>query len=212
MTINGRLLLLVVATGLFVRVWTVNDRAARGLNPSRSSRQVVRNDTQVSPATFAVARRVACRSISSTVLSTPSPEEAWTSTSCPIPLPAGVISGAYRVVNDMGRVARLDIAPSLAPVQNASAPVMAPEFYVTTIGSRRWYFIRLQLPVDQQPTVQLPDVAQKDSDHSPAAIQIVSPCTNRKFDFTGYVTTNGLAEPAIEEIAFPEPPDMPVPR
>src|SRR5205807_7163284 len=77
--------------------------------------------------------------------------ESWTANDCPIPLPAGVAPGSYRVVDDAGRVAHLEVAPSAAINQNASAPIANPEFYVLADGSSRGYFIRPREPVSLQP-------------------------------------------------------------
>src|SRR5579872_1501516 len=146
MTINGRLLLLLVVTGLFIRVWTAN----------HSPRLSASNRSQTAgamwlpqPAPRAADCNVAVRRVSITTRLPMTVEETWTLTTCPIPLPDGIAVGVYRVVDDTGRMARLEIAPSLASAKDASAPGLAPDFYLTTVTSRRWYFIRLQTPVDQ---------------------------------------------------------------
>jgi hypothetical protein len=128
-------------------------------------------------------------------------------------LPAGIGSGVYRVVDDTGRVARLDIAPSFAVTQEAGAGVVEPELYLTTVGTSRWYFIRLQqLSIAALAVVPPPETPAPDLAASSTMCEGRSLCTNRKFDFTGYVTPEKAAVADAEEIARPEPPDLPVPR
>lgn len=216
MTINGRLLLLVVVTGLFIRVWTTN----------HSPRWSARNRSQAAakvwlpqPAPRASDRNVAVRRVSITTRSPETVEETWTLTICPIPLPDGIAGGVYRVVDDTGRMARLEIAPSLASAKDASAPGLAPDFYVTTVAARRWYFIRLQTPADQPVVVAVPEVLQPVEDGVvPSTASNSTLFSNRKFDFTGYVPANCADEqpsPAdespIEADPRPEPPALPAP-
>jgi hypothetical protein len=233
MSINGRVLLLVLATGLFIRVWMVNNRARlRNLSPARP--QVAIRLPPPDPTPKARARDLVVRPVS--IVSQPadpvdeafrnpisvfcipgfSPatlEESWTEANCPIPLPAGIGNGTYRVVDDTGRVARLEIAPPAVVISGADTPVAKPELCMTTIGSTRWYFIRLRQPVIAElPVVPLPEEpAYSSAGHSATGTE--HPVfTNRKFDFTGYVPQNWATSPDPEEIARPEAPDLPVPR
>jgi hypothetical protein len=211
MTINGHLLLLVVATGLFARVWTANDRPrprAHFRTPDRISAMVI------GPHPNAVGRRdsAATIAVSVTTETVRSTEEIWTANDCPIPLPVGVAAGSYRVVDDMGRVARLEVASSAAVDKNASAAVANPEMYVVADGSRRWYFIRLQELLASQPEIPANDILEANADRPAAASLNYRPFINRKFDFTGYVDANWLDMPVNDAIASPEPPDLPVPR
>jgi hypothetical protein len=220
MTINGRLLLLVVVTGLFVRVWTTNDRArARCKSPARSHvtyRMPPPDPVPRAAATPGPAKEVAVRPVAAAIKSAASLEKTWNASTCPIPLPAGIGSGIYRVVDDTGSVARLEIELALALDQNFSAAAVAPDFLMTTSGSSRWYFIRLRAAVEPLLVVQSPDLPVEDS--APNLVDSFAtgnerlPCTNRKFDFTGYVTPNGTATPEVDELARPEPPDLPVSR
>jgi hypothetical protein len=140
-------------------------------------------------------------------------EETWTEADCPIPLPAGIGGGTYRVVDDTGRVARLEIPSSSAVSFHTGAPVVEPELCMTTAGSTRWYFIRLRQPVIAElPVVPLPDEPAYSSATHSATGDERPLFTNRKFDFTGYVPQNWDASPNPEEIARPGPPDLPVPR
>jgi hypothetical protein len=231
MNINGRLLLLVVATGLFVRIWMVNNRP-RTCSPTRP--HVAIHMPPPDPTPRASANEVVVRPVS-IVSEPPEPaentfstrhsalhtrrfspaalEETWTESTCPIPLPAGIESGIYRVADNTGRVARLEITAPVATAQDARGPVVESELYLTTAGSSRWYFIRLHdlsiaalpsMPVPDQPAVDL--VAQSDTGEERPL------CTNKKFDFTGYIPQGWTGAPDAEEIARPEPPDLPVPR
>jgi hypothetical protein len=142
-------------------------------------------------------------------------EERWTETNCPIPLPAGIGSGIYRVVDDTGRVARLEIAPATTR-DPAFGLAAVSDFLITTSGTSRWYFIRLQAAAVPLFVVQAPDLPVEDS--APNSVESSATgderplCTNRKFDFTGYVESNWMAAPEVEELASPEPPDLPVSR
>jgi len=209
MAINGHLLLLVVATGLFVRVWTANDRANHR-NQLRSGKQVEQFVSPPNPAFKVVARTVAYRPLSTKKRSAPTLEETWTLTSCPIPLPSGIPSGLYRVVCDTGRVARLEIAPPLATADNASRPSIAPEFYAITIGSQQWYFIRLQIPNGEQSVVRTPAAPLDHSAEILTEYELRTPCLNRKFDFTGYVT-NPADDVETNGFLGLDPPDVPFP-
>jgi hypothetical protein len=211
MTINGRLLLLVVATGLFVRVWTANNRP-RPRAPFRTPDRISGMVTGPYPDSGARLDIVPTVAVSVTTESMRFAEENWTANDCPIPLPVGLAAGAYRVVNDSGRVAHLEIAPSGAVNQSASAPVANPEFYVLTEGSSRWYLIRLRESVASQPEIPAPGALEVNGSGSGTFGLCHRPFTNRKFDFTGYVDANWLEISTSDEIACPEPPDLPVPR
>src|SRR5262245_5433007 len=147
MTINGHLLLLVAATGLFVRVWAANDRA----HHLRTGNRVAQ--FAISPTLVREGERRTTYWPASTRTRTTSLEDVWTSDSSPIPLPAGIQSGVYRVASDTGRVARLEIAAPLTTGGNASS---FPEFWVTTFGAQQWYFIRLRAPECQQTVAKVP--------------------------------------------------------
>jgi hypothetical protein len=213
MTINGRLLLLVVATGVFVRVWSANDQSR--------SRPVMRTQSQTAvacppnpePVTSGTAAMY--QPVSATVSVAATAEEAWTVADCPIPLPAGITAGSYRVVDDTGRVARIEIGMSDSPVADVNLREVPAGFHVSSVGARRWYFIRLQTPTATEMSAALLDAS------SDAARETASePCRfqNRKFDFTGYLATSELDDTSTsgqsinEEIARPDPPELPVPR
>ncbi|MFN9374079.1 MAG: hypothetical protein ACK6D3_19520 [Planctomycetaceae bacterium] len=144
MKINGRLLLLAVVTGLFMRIWS--ETGAR----SGSDRVAVSRPT---PAAVSLPQPVVETSVSpeepdlQVTAAVPSIDlslqhEEWTPHSAPISLPQGLSAGTWRVVDDTGRVARLELPVGQFPVHQQQQT----EFHVTTIDGQRWYFIRLNSP------------------------------------------------------------------
>jgi hypothetical protein len=116
-------------------------------------------------------------------------------------------------VDNSGRVARLEVVSSVAVTQDASGYVVELELYMTTAGSSRWYFIRLEdLSIALLPAVPPPEQADFDLAAQSDSGTERPLCTNRKFDFTSYVPQGWTGASDVEEIARPEPPDLPVPR
>lgn len=144
MKINGRLLLLAVVTGLFMRIWSEtgarsgSDRVAvvRPAPAAVSLPQPVveTTDRPVEPDLKVTA------AVPTVELSLQ--HEDWTPHSAPIALPQGLSAGTWRVVDDTGRVARLELPVGQFPVHQQQQT----EFHVTTIDGQRWYFIRLNSP------------------------------------------------------------------
>jgi hypothetical protein len=206
MTINGHLLLLVVATGLFVRLWSTNDRPRPPVvwrTPSRAT------STMPPPQPAAADCDVSVHTVARTSESDILHEEVWNDSTCPIPLPAGIDTGEYRVVDDTGRVAKLVLAAPIPTTCTDTVPRSA-DWQTTTIESRRWYFIRLHTPVARTTLdceMEFEQVSQSDS----AAVEpIRTACTNRKFDFSGFddAANSDAARPA--EDFHPESPALPV--
>ncbi|MCY2963686.1 MAG: hypothetical protein NT069_08570 [Planctomycetota bacterium] len=150
MKINGRLLLLAVVTGLFMRLWTSVDRGRVTENAGRSHQSVpaetVVADSQslqiesAPPVSTVTARGSEVSTVVSEVVSRPvDRDENWTEQSAPIPLPPALTAGSWRVVDDTGRVARLEINRQ----DEAMIASQDEEFHATQINGRRWYFIRL---------------------------------------------------------------------
>lgn len=207
MTINGRLLLLVVATGLFVRIWSANDQSKSRFVPRTRSQTAVASPPD--PAAIFSGYAVVHQPVSAGATTTGPAEDVWTGANCPIPLPVGISAGNYRVVDDTGRVARLEIAGAEGERIVANTREVPADFHLMSVDNRRWYFIRLQAPIAK-------DV--RDSTHSAIGDSVPEtgsnprPFQNRKFDFTGYVTSSRSGESAIEEIARPDPLELPVTR
>lgn len=102
-------------------------------------------------------------------------EEVWTPRTAPVPLPQMLSAGIYRVVDDTGRVARLEVTQVAAAQPGETAA--EPDLCVSTVGNRRWYFIRLHSAQGTAPLV----TSQAET----------LPRANRKFDFTGYESQGG---------------------
>ena len=182
MMINGRLLLLVLATGLFIRVWTDNERGRHStLPPVRSDA----GSSNLTPRHPRVLRDGSMATVSSIALvrAGSAAEITWTEATCPIPLPHALAGGTYRVVDDAGSVARLEVAQSARP--RSVGDIAEPDFLVSCSAGRRWYFIRLKAPANASPMAISPPAlpigaGRPTSDRAPLA--------NRKFDFTGYMS------------------------
>jgi hypothetical protein len=67
----------------------------------------------------------------------------------------------------------------------------------------------VEQPVARSREVPWPQAASAELSVSESSGRLFS---NRKFDFTGYVTPDRGRESLVDEIALPEPPDLPVPR
>lgn len=218
MTINGHLLLLVLATGVFVRLWNANSHTQ--FNPiTRAPRQtVVASLPEQAPIVFPTA--VMHDSLAVSTQQTVPAEENWTPANCPIPLPAGISVGTYRVVDDTGRVARLEVATgdvasgNTDPCEVPNSPEVRASFNIVSFGTQRWYFIRLQTPV----AFDVRDSRQDAIDDAASEAESnACPFQNRKFDFSGYETSSQQDELAIgetvsDEIARPDPPELPISR
>ena len=209
MKFNGHLLLLLVASGLFVRVWSANDRSrARqpALARSETSRALSIRQSTRSPEVRTVSAQ---RTFLAWSTAFPA-EERWTSATAPIPLPAGIVAGTYRVANDTGRVALLEIAPAGA-AHDANGDSAPPECCTTTISASRWYFIRLHEAPATRPVIRSADLEHEASTPDSSATSDRRPLTNRKFDFTGYLSADALDGIAIDEVDRPQPPHLPTP-
>jgi hypothetical protein len=144
MKINGRLLLLAVVTGLFMRIWS--ETGAR----HGAERVAVVRPTPVavaSPVPTVESPQSPAESAPPVIATLPPIDlsvqhEEWTQQTAPIALPQGLSAGTWRVVDDTGRVARLELPVGEFPVHQ----LQQTEFHVTTIDGQRWYFIRLNSP------------------------------------------------------------------
>ncbi|MSR57980.1 MAG: hypothetical protein EXS05_09930 [Planctomycetaceae bacterium] len=212
MTINGRLLLLAVVIGIFVRLWT--PQSAPRLRPVTRSRPGI---AQHAPTLVAVVRVVPELPSLENPATSPSTtvEVHWTSATCPIALPAGIARGHYRVVNAAGQVARLTVS-SDRESETTEPPVATMEFYVTGVGQQRWYFIRLQSNDTDSATaaVETPKPVPEPASEGSPPFTNRKLLTNRKFDFTGYEAVGqtrplSVENQAIEQSSRPRPPELP---
>jgi hypothetical protein len=206
MLINGRLLLLIVAIGLFVRVWKTNEHPrTRPIARPRSHAAERIDTTATEPARQ--AKPVSSRQERG---ERRTGEESWTMATSPIPLPAGITAGTYRVINDTGRVAKLTVAADEFSLPNESPSFAATDVVAVTIGSERWYFIRLR----PESTAAVPQAVLRLAAELSATID--HPQAHRKFDFSGYETVRDLSAETIvhdgaKQATRPAPPEMPSP-
>jgi hypothetical protein len=144
MKINGRLLLLAVVTGLFMRIWAEAGLHREAVKPVShrtlpTAVAAVVPGPVAAPASPAVTERLT-ESLAAGEAVVQS--EEWTSRSAPISLPHGLTAGTWRVVDDTGRVARLELGEGEFPAHEGQQT----EFHVASIEGQRWYFIRLNSP------------------------------------------------------------------
>lgn len=212
MNINGRLLLLAVVIGLFVRAWSTNDGLKRrGLARHRAAAVqtvALRNDR---PA-VQIVRVPAERDVTEVA----GHEEHWTVANCPIPLPAGIVPGTYRVIDDQGRVARLTVVAEDMATQSSSQTQVETEFFMINAPQSRWYFVRLKTAplaarTGAAPVASLSVAAVSTLVPPVESIEAAAPVANRKFDFSGYDAAEGETAPLFEQSSRPSPPELPSP-
>jgi len=215
MKINGRLLLILCAVALFIHLWNVNDRrpTRAALTGSAAVRDPRKSETR---QPMPPLHRTATKAVplpARADLPMPGGEEIWTAQSAPFQLPKGLPAGAYRVVSESGRVARLTIDATV----NGTEKGGAPDFLAISTASDRWYVIRLKASSGR------PSFSTAWNDRLPSVPDIPLPPTdampNRKFDFSGYAAPEPIeavapavtVEAAIEQAERPSPPELPSP-
>lgn len=160
MNINGRLLLLAVVAGLFIRIWSGGDHTRNRHLVARQQRpalvrtvSVLRNAPGITTETvgLGVDAPIVAESPSVDSLGTVEKAESWTEEAAPIAIPADLVPGTWRIVDDSGRVARITLTRE-AVASNAGTE---SQFQVTLINGRRWYFIRIQNAATVSPTPEL---------------------------------------------------------
>ncbi|MBS0263683.1 MAG: hypothetical protein JSS02_17200 [Planctomycetes bacterium] len=206
MTINGHFIILILALGLFARVWTTNDRQ----RPPVVWRIQNRTLTEVAPREPVVTEiDTPIRSVTN-VINDAAREEVWTVSDCPIPLPSGLPAGEFRVVSDTGRVARL-ILTEAHVVADSDLGKGSADLQTITIESHRWYFIRLHTPVAQNEPVDAVDNAVPVGSLPVLPVDDVVRVAdaNRKFDFPGYDTAVPVASAEVISDFRPESPALP---
>lgn len=194
---NGRLVLLIVAAAVFVRLWMPMKQAPYPPKVTQARQRV-----SIHPAAQITARglvRVAASAVSKNHASAPetarsgedgpsigAPQqiEHWTEASSPIALPPDLEPGSYRVIDQSGRVALLEVRAPAETFGCRTAPTAAPEFFVIRNDSTTWYFVRLTIPgtftASRPVEPEVPPVPVPEYTLPEPAIG------NRKFDFTGY--------------------------
>jgi hypothetical protein len=160
---HGRLPLLVLASMMFMRVWTANDRTG---TPRIGAADRLKSRQQAAASAQARAETAVQETVAGPVSVQGAFIQQWTESDAPFVLPRGIAAGEFSVVDDTGRVGRLAIRGA----QNAAAADQGQrndEFHVIADSGRRWYLVRLKAAA----------IASQ-----PAAPRV----PNRKFDFSGY--------------------------
>lgn len=127
---NGRVLLLVLVTGLFMAAWD-GDQAAMQAAMAR------RNQTTDTPVA-AVPTDDSRSHDEVKALPINHKEEVDAIDPDTVPLPAGIASGSYQAVNQSGDTVRVE-------VRNKKEPAVSQNFYMPNgDDGSRWYFIRIE--------------------------------------------------------------------
>lgn len=211
MNINGRLLLLLVVVGLFVRIWKTNEHPRS--RPFERSRSHAAERVLPVPVTTAAAAQVAIPVTNRAIATEQAAiEEFWNADSAPIPLPADIAAGEYRIVSDSGRVGRLTIQADAAPREGTI------EMFSVVDRNERWYLIRLR---SDNTTVQISGAndtaAVADAPIAPEfAPEMEVQLPHRKYDFSGYTSvpepvSAPTAVEVIEQASRPHAPELPSP-
>lgn len=160
---NGRLLMLLLATGLFISAWNSANQPAPASHSARvvgwtaPASSLPNKHSQDNPAHLANVSESAHQAHSSTgfmktVAAIQPPGRSndmalpvWTARDCPAPLPEGMAPGRYQVVSSAGKMGTLELTERDGC---QSEPLAAEsetdgELFIAVTGTTRWYFIRL---------------------------------------------------------------------
>lgn len=137
----SRVTLLLLVTGLFAGMWS-GDRAgeradAERLLARRAASSSVTVQSSVRPhqtPVRAVARHRGERSLSS------------------IPLPQGIATGTYLIVDGRGRMETRVVSAAEAFPSGQIVGHVAADQYTVRVGCDRWHFIRVEAPADSLAT------------------------------------------------------------
>jgi hypothetical protein len=212
---SGRIALLIAATALFIRVWLPTKHCAPGVPVART----VTTSCGLAAAKRCLSHQIAATETASSgheesaattregIAASPATEttsiEHWTTSTAPISLPPDLEPGQYRVVDQSGRVALLEAAPSDDSFDSPVPRGAAPEFFVIRDGSTSWYFVRLTAGTQiASKSIAAPSTVAVPRDTLvPQYSTTVPAFTNPKFDFRGYADET---EPLLP--TFGEPP------
>ena len=253
MKINGRFLLLAVATGLFIRLWSNADggrpRGAATTPPSHVVQSgggstsllkeppaggthpatIPHGEPAPSPPTTSPTSKPVETATAKPVNPTPAAAppgtpvritepgrvEDWTLERSPFRLPA-LSEGTWRVVDDTGRVAVLNI-----PAGRGTGAGTVGEFHVHPVGGVRWYFIRLTTPQTAATPAPNPTPAATDlgvastsvQDHSRGIVPTTvpaeatpTPAENAGVSDKPYADSRFAAEDLTNEQVVPQSP------
>jgi len=123
---NGRILVLFGAIGLFIAAW--NGGAPRPAAVARLAGPtfVVEQAPEIAVARVIVDSRTV----------------AWEGHAAVVEIPPELAAGRYRVVSDQGEVATLAVTGTA--IDSGFSAECKPAVAIQTVGSVHWYFIRLQ--------------------------------------------------------------------
>lgn len=185
MTATGRLMFLLLVTGLFVQVWSEDSRQATERRVARVRAHRAHLVVQRLPDRLPQPRY----NITANSPIEPAQVESllpkpWRLANCPCPVPKHLTAGTYRVVDNVGQVGLLDVTNEELAFLGLPTDPPPLNFYSQTSGATQWYFIRLRSATTDAST------AAVDSNEVPVVITSLPESErrrfNRKFDFTGY--------------------------
>ena len=185
MTATGRLMFLLLVTGLFVRVWSEDSRQATERRVARVRANKAHAVVQRLPDRLPQPRYniTAHSPIEPAQVESLLPKP-WRLANCPCPVPKHLTAGTYRVVDNVGQVGLLDVTNEDLAFLGLPADATPLDIYSQTSGTTQWFFIRLRsVTTDATTTAVVPN-------DTPVIITSLPDSErrrfNRKFDFTGY--------------------------
>ena len=157
-TMNARVLLLVLVTGMFMTAWNGDQTAMEAAVARRSERQAAamlaqRQTTEIEVSVSAPEEHSVTVMSNIATLTSFSDTDASTSTnvdlepdanvtksleSSDVPLPPGIAAGEYQAVNQTGQTIRVTV------ISESASGTAAHDFYtVDDKDGSRWYLIRI---------------------------------------------------------------------
>lgn len=219
---NGRFVLLIVATAIFVRLWMPANRQHSRETTTTHQRCVLPAEKTGFAGHFAAANLVnegaanviaAGPKLAERDVSLPLERESvehWNENTAPIALPPDLEPGRYRVVDQTGRVALLEIPEPANSFGCRPSAFASPEFFVIRNDSTTWYFVRLRSRDSFADRASETRLVPPPEGISSADSSLETPRANRKFDFSGYEDDNAATTPLLPEFAHDRRADMEV--
>lgn len=142
---NGRVLLLVVVTGLFMTAWDGDQTAMQAAIAKREQQSAARfvQTTPHTKTTQAVANRHQLTNLpraadTSETTETLNVAITQNEAAADVPLPQTIAAGQYRAVHQTGRTVMLTVTP-----QQANSELSRDFYLVDAASGERWYLIRV---------------------------------------------------------------------
>jgi hypothetical protein len=133
---TGRIALLLIVTGVFIVAWSEDSRESTSARKNGSGLQQPSQPTDDSTMRPLTIHR-SDRSGTNAILSIHGRGQSSTT-----PLPRGIASGTYMVVDNLGRTSqRVVSSAEVDSLAKNSAPAL--DHYFVKIGSERWHYIRI---------------------------------------------------------------------